>query len=94
MSNGLPAITTHFHMPEVPKDGLETRAKKELDKLARSIGRAAVNHLKEMYPVALKSVTKTAEISLTNHIRNDINHHIRPLLALLIKSGRGQTNGH
>jgi hypothetical protein len=88
MSNGLPATTTSWHMPEVPKDDLETRAKKELDKLARSIGRAAVNHLKEMYPDALKAVTKTAELSLTNHIRNDVNHHIRPLLMLLIKQGR------
>jgi hypothetical protein len=88
MSNGLPAITTPWHMPKVPKDDLETRAKKELDKLARSIGRAAVNHLKEMYPDALKAVTKTAELSLTNHIRNDVNYHIRPLLMLLIKQGR------
>ena len=34
MSNGLPAVTTHWHMPEMPKDDLETRARKELDKLA------------------------------------------------------------
>lgn len=88
MSNGLPSVTTHFHLPEVPKDDLDKRAKKALDKLARSIGRAAVNHLKEMYPDALKAVTKTAEISLTNHIRNDVNYNIRPLLELLIEQGR------
>lgn len=88
MANGLPAVTTHWHMPTVPQEDLETRAKKELDKLARSIGRGAVNHLKDMYPDALKAVTKTAEVSLTNHVRNEINHHVRPLLMLLIEQGR------
>lgn len=63
----------------------EDRLKAALDHLARSIGRAAVNHLKAMYPAALKSVPKTAEVSLTNHIRNDINMHMRPVLALLVE---------
>lgn len=59
-------------------------AKKALDDMAREIGRSAVNHLKQMYPDALANVTKTAEISLTNHIRNQINWRLKPTLKLLL----------
>lgn len=74
-----------------PAEDIDTRMKKALDDLARSIGRSAVNHLKEMYPDALKAVTKTAEVSLTNHVRNNINHHMKPVLALLIEMKKNGT---
>lgn len=67
-------------------DDLDARAKQALDDVARKIGRAAVNHLKEMYPGAMEAVVKNAEISLTNHIRNDINYHMRPLLKMLVEA--------
>jgi len=74
------------NMPSVPI--AEAILKRALDELAREIGRDAVNHLKQMYPAALDAVTKNAETSLTNHIRNNINHHMKPLLALLVELGR------
>jgi hypothetical protein len=52
------------------------------------IGRSAVNHLKEMYPDALSAVTKNAEISLTNHVRNNINDAMRPILKLIVDLAR------
>lgn len=61
------------------------RANKILDTHARKIGRSAVNHLKEMYPEAMAAVTKTAEISLTNHIRNEINHDMKAAIMALVE---------
>jgi hypothetical protein len=69
------------------EDDLE-RVKRALDEVARKIGRSSVNHLKEMYPDALAAVTKNAEVSLTNHVRNAINHHMRPLLEILVEQSR------
>ncbi len=69
-------------------DDLEARAKEALDNLARDIGRSAVNHLKAMYPEALAAVTANAERSLTNHVRNEINDRMRPILRLLIEAHR------
>lgn len=66
----------------------EKRARRLFDAMARRIGREAVNHLKAMYPAALQAVPKTAEISLTNHIRNDVNWHMRPLLMAMIAMHR------
>ena len=66
----------------------EQRARRLCDDMARSIGREAVNHLKQMYPKALAAVTKSAETSLTNHIRNDINWRMRPLLMAMIAMHR------
>jgi hypothetical protein len=66
----------------------EKRARRLFDAMARRIGRDAVNHLKEMYPAALQAVPKSAEISLTNHVRNDINWHMRPLLMAMIAMHR------
>ncbi len=66
----------------------EQRARRLFDEMARNIGREAVNHLKTMYPDALKAVSKSAEISLTNHIRNDINWRMRPLLMAMIAMHR------
>jgi hypothetical protein len=66
----------------------EQRARRLFDEMARNIGREAVNHLKAMYPAALAAVPKAAELSLTNHIRNDINWRMRPLLMAMIAMHR------
>lgn len=71
------------NLPALPLD-LDAEGKKLLDQIAKDIGRSAVNHLKQMYPEALAGVTKNAEISLTNHVRNQINHHMRPLVERLV----------
>ena len=72
-------------IPTVPiaAENVEAILKIALDELAREIGRDAVEHLKQMYPDALKVVTKNAEVSLTNHIRNNINYRMKPVLAVL-----------
>lgn len=65
----------------------EQRARRLFDRMARSIGREAVNHLKTMYPDHLTErarASKSWETSLTNSVRNDINWHMRPLLMALI----------
>jgi hypothetical protein len=62
----------------------ERRARRLFDEMARDIGREAVNHLKAMYPAALAAVPKAAGLSLTNHIRKDINWRMRPLLMAMI----------
>lgn len=77
----------------IPKDdhreeSQERRARRLFDAMARSIGREAVNHLKTMYPAALQTVPKSAETSLTNHIRNNINWQMRPLLMAMIAMHR------
>ncbi|MDF2495069.1 hypothetical protein [Sphingomonas sp.] len=69
-------------------EGQEKRARWLFDQMARNIGGGAVNHLKAMYPAALAAVPKSAEISLTNHIRNDINWRMRPLLMAMIAMHR------
>lgn len=66
----------------------EQRARRLFDEMARNIGREAVNHLKAMYPAALAAVPRAAELSLTNHIRNDINWRMRPLLMAMIAMHR------
>lgn len=77
-------LIVHYAVPT--DDDIDARAKKALDDVARKIGRSAVNHLKAMYPDAMNAVTKNAEVSLTNHVRNDINHHMRPLLSMLLEA--------
>lgn len=67
-----------------PHETQERRARRLFDEMARNIGREAVNHLKAMYPAALAAVPKSAETSLTNRIRNDINWRMRPLLMAMI----------
>lgn len=62
----------------------ERRARRLFDEMARNIGREAVNHMKTMYPGTFAGQPKTAEISLVNHIRNDINYRMRPLLMAMI----------
>lgn len=65
----------------------EQRARRLFDEMARNIGREAVNHLKTMYPQIISEAGKSSkswETSLTNHIRNDINWRMRPLLMAMI----------
>ena len=69
----------------------EQKARRMFDRIARSIGREAVNHLKTMYPDHLTeraNASKSWETSLTNSVRNDINWHMRPLLMALIAMHR------
>lgn len=69
----------------------EQRARRLFDEMARNIGREAVNHLKTMYPHMLSdqaSASKIWELSLTNHVRNDINWRLRPLLMAMIAMHR------
>lgn len=69
------------------RENQEARARRLFDEMARNIGREAVNHLKTMYPEILSDrarASKSWETSLTNHIRNDINWRMRPLLMALI----------
>lgn len=71
-----------------PGESQERRARRLFDEMARNIGREAVNHLKTMYPAALAAVPKSAETSLTNRIRNDVNWRMRPLLMAMIAMHR------
>lgn len=69
----------------------EARARRLFDEMARNIGREAVNHLKVMYPRMLSEEagrSKSWETSLTNHVRNDINWRMRPLLMAMIAMHR------
>lgn len=76
-------------MPNVPaippKETPERRARRLFDEMARNIGREAVNYMKQMYPGTFVGQPTTAEISLVNHIRNDINYRMRPLLMAMIE---------
>jgi hypothetical protein len=70
-----------------PEESQERRARRLFDEMARNIGREAVNHLKTMYPEIITDrgrQSKSWETSLTNHVRNDINWRMRPLLMALI----------
>lgn len=80
-------MSTHIATTE-PGEGQERRARRLFDEMARNIGREAVNHLKRVYPQALEAVSKSAETSLTNHIRNDVNWRMRPLLMAMIAMHR------
>lgn len=65
----------------------EHRARRLFDEMARNIGREAVNHMKTMYPHMLMPgarESKSWETSLVNHIRNDVNWRMRPLLMAMI----------
>jgi hypothetical protein len=70
-----------------PRETQEQRARRLFDEMARNIGREAVNHLKTMYPDMLvdrAAVSKSWETSMVNHVRNDINWRMRPLLMAMI----------
>jgi hypothetical protein len=93
-------ISTNGSLPRLTAGGgdhaerQEQRARRLFDEMARNIGREAVNHLKLMYPAALAAVPKSAEISLTNHIRNDINWRMRPLLMAMLAMHREWEEEH
>lgn len=85
MSEQLPAILSD------PTESQERRARRLFDEMARNIGREAVNYLKTMYPLVISPYgrgTKSWELSLTNHIRNDVNWRMRPLLMAMIAMHR------
>jgi hypothetical protein len=78
---------TQERLPTVKAaESQEQRARRLFDEMARNIGREAVNHLKAMYPAVADRATLGGnwERSLTNHVRNDINWRMRPLLMALI----------
>lgn len=82
-------ITKYETLPAVSAEveTREQRARRLFDEMARNIGREAVNHLKTMYPDMLSeraAQSKSWETSVVNHIRNDINWRMRPLLMALI----------
>ena len=62
----------------------EHRARRLFDEMARNIGRETVNYMKRMYPGTFAGQPSTAELSMVNHIRNDINYRMRPLLMAMI----------
>ena len=73
------------------RESQEQRARRLFDEMARNIGREAVNHLKAMYPDHLTERahrSKSWETSVTNHVRNDINWRMRPLLMAMIAMHR------
>ena len=76
---------------DTARETQEQRARRLFDEMARNIGREAVNHLKAMYPQMLSDAAKSSkswETSLTNHVRNDINWRMRPLLMAMIAMHR------
>lgn len=79
-------MTNPISLPAIPpRETPERRARRLFDEMARNIGREAVNYMKHMYPATFVDQPKTAEISLVNHIRNDINYRMRPLLMAMIE---------
>jgi hypothetical protein len=86
---------------ESPSEGRaetqEQRARRLFDEMARNIGREAVNHLKTMYADIISErgrQSKSWETSLTNHVRNDINWRLRPLLMAMIAMHREWEEEH
>lgn len=67
-----------------PVETAERRARRLFDEMARNIGRETVNYMKQMYPGTFAGQPSTAELSMVNHIRNDINYRMRPLLMAMI----------
>lgn len=67
-----------------PVETAERRARRLFDEMARNIGRETVNYMKQMYPATFVGQPGTAELSMVNHIRNDINYRMRPLLMAMI----------
>lgn len=76
-SSNLPAPLREQQTPE-------KRARRLFDEMARNIGRGTVNYMKEMYPKTFVGQPSTAEISMVNHIRNDINYRMKPMLMAMI----------
>lgn len=72
-------------LPALPEpETAERRARRLFDEMARNIGRETVNYMKFMYPGVFAGQPRTAEVSMVNHVRNDINYRMRPLLMAMI----------
>jgi hypothetical protein len=74
------------NLPELlmEPESAEKRARRLFDEMARNIGRETVNYMKRMYPKTFIGQPSTAEISMVNHIRRDINYRMKPLLMAMI----------
>jgi hypothetical protein len=77
ISSNLPALPIEDETPE-------KRARRLFDEQARNIGRNAVNYMKRMYPKTFVGQPSSAELSMVNTIRNDINYRMKPLLMAMI----------
>lgn len=76
---------------ESARESQERRARRLFDEMARNIGRESVNYMKSMYPEIFSDracESKSWETSMVNHIRNDINWRMRPLLMAMIAMHR------
>lgn len=62
----------------------EQRARRLFDEQARNVGRELVNYMKFMWPDVFVGKPSTFELSIVNHVRNDINWRMRPLLMAMI----------
>lgn len=76
--SSVPAPLSKFN--ETP----EQRARRLFDEQARNIGRELVNYLKFQWPDIFIDKPGTFELSIVNHVRNDINYRLRPLLMAMI----------
>ena len=89
MMDNLPA--TRDSLSQARPESHEARARRLFDEMARNIGRETVNHIKTMYPEILSErgrQSKSWETSVTNHVRNDVNWRMRPLLMAMIAMHR------
>lgn len=66
----------------------EQRARRLFDEQARNVGRELVNYMKFMWPDVFAGKPSTFELSIVNHVRNDINWRMRPLLMAMIAMHR------
>lgn len=62
----------------------EKRARRLFDEQARNVGRELVNYMKYHWPDVFADKPSTFELSIVNHVRNDINWRMRPLLMAMI----------
>lgn len=62
----------------------EKRARRLFDEQARNVGRELVNYMKFHWPDIFVGKPSTFELSIVNHVRNDINWRMRPLLMAMI----------
>lgn len=66
----------------------EKRARRLFDEQARNVGRELVNYMKFHWPDIFVGKAGTFELSIVNHVRNDINWRMRPLLMAMIAMHR------
>lgn len=61
-----------------------TLSRRLFDEQARNIGRELVNYMKFLWPDVFEGKPSTFQLSIVNHVRNDINYRMRPLLMAMI----------